>query len=110
MDDENEGSNNYKKEFNYRLIWLIIFMISSIYSSIYYKINSFNISPFISSYFQTSIFTIFIPISFIFNSLNKNIINHKKFDEDEEYEESRNNLLEKYKENFSEFIENTNFI
>ena len=105
MDDENEGSNNYKKEFNYRLIWLIIFMISSIYSSIYYKINSFNISPFISSYFQTSIFTIFIPISFIFNSLNKNIINHKKFDEDEEYEESRNNLLEKYKENFSEFME-----
>ena len=45
MDDENEGTNNYKKEFNYRLIWLIIFMISSIYSSIYYKINSFNISP-----------------------------------------------------------------
>ena len=105
MDDEKERVENYKNEFNNRLIWLLIFMISTIYSSIFYKINSFNTSPFISSYFQTSIFTIFIPISFIINSFSKNIIHHKKFDDDEEYEESKNNLLQRYKDNFSEYME-----
>ena len=105
MDDEKERVENYKNEFNNRLIWLLIFMISTIYSSIFYKINSFNTSPFICSYFQTSIFTIFIPISFIINSFSKNIIHHKKFDDDEEYEESKNNLLQRYKDNFSEYME-----
>ena len=104
MEEVYEKQKNYKKKLNNRILWMILFFTSSIISSIFFKINSYNFNPLISSYFQSSIFIFFIPMSFIVNCIKKNI-RFKKKNENDEYEENRNSLIKKYEDNFSEFME-----